>query len=134
MEYTVNPINKYIFEILTVSSGLVYISVVSDNTNLIGDAVLIFAAMFRIFPSFNKILTGLQKLNIHKKSFNNIHKLYYEKSDRKLPNNEIFFNKIDSFSFTLNKVEIDKSKYIKNLNISFYKKDKIILIRGVEAG
>ena len=129
MEHTINPVSKYIFEILTVTSVLIYIFFIA-NSNIISDAILIFAAMFRIFPSFNKIISSLQKLNIHKKSFKNIYELYYEKHKFKKNKETIVIPNIKTFEFKLNSIEIEKNKFIKKLKVNFSSKDKLILIKG----
>lgn len=130
MENTINPINKYIFEILTVISVLVYIIFTNNTEEIIEDAILIFAAMFRIFPSFNKIISALQKINIHKKSFTNIAKLYYEKVESSYSLNLTSIKDIQTFEFHLKQIEIEENKFIKDLKIKFSKRDKLILVRA----
>ena len=86
--------------------------------------------MFRIFPSFNKIIGNLQKINIHKKSFNNISKLYYKKSETLELKKSFFIDNIKSFEFHLRSTEIEKNKFIKNLKIKFSENEKLILIKA----
>lgn len=130
MEHTINPLNKYVFEILTVISVLIYISFKNANGDVIGDAVLIFAAMFRIFPSFNKILSSMQKINIHKKSFNNIYKLYYEALKTEKIQDTTPIQEIKTFEFKLKKVQIEDNKFITDLGINFTQNDKLILLKS----
>ena len=75
-------------------------------------SVTLFAvSAFKILPSINRIVIGIQKINFSKNSLNVINSLL------SLENNE-FFKKIDSSFNFKNKIELKKVSDKNNLYVS----------------
>ena len=111
-------------EFIAVCLFLVFIFVAFqfyNNFNEILPSVTLFAvSAFKILPSINRIVIGIQKINFSKNSLNVINSLL------NLENNE-FFKKIDSSFNFKNKIELrnisfeylKNKKILENLNLSF---------------
>ena len=131
LENSIRPVNKYIFEVLTVLFMYFFIRNYSVDGSYYSQLFLIAAALFRIFPSLNRIIGALQQMSVHKHALKKINELYFavgESWDK-----ESHPQKLQDFSilqYQLERFSINDQRIFKDLEISIEKKNKITLLQA----
>lgn len=118
----IQQLPKYIFEIfaiLSVSFLLIYFSLKGFETSQITSVLgLYMASIFRLMPSFNRILSSLQSLRFAKPILENLYDVFSE-TDK---NEKFHYEVLNNLDFE--KIKFEKEIEFKKVNFSY--KDKII--------
>ncbi|MDC0127345.1 ABC transporter ATP-binding protein/permease [Methylophilaceae bacterium] len=134
MENYIRPLSKYTYEVLTIFFIYIFVDFYYGSQFFYENLILILAALFRLFPSFSKIITSLQQIVIHKKSIDGILEAYQKNLIVDDPlainldkNNLINNIKVKSFSYHLKSLVIGKKK-MGGMSIELGARDKMSLI------
>jgi len=130
MENYIRPISKYTYEVLTIFFIYIFVDFYYGSQFFYENLILILAALFRLFPSFSKIITSLQQIVIHKKSIDGILESYQKNlvvADSLDINNSTNDEKVKSFSYHLKSLVIGKKK-MGGMSIDLGLQDKMALI------
>jgi ABC-type transport system involved in cytochrome bd biosynthesis fused ATPase/permease subunit len=130
-ENSIRPLSKYIYEIITVFFIFTYVGLYYGDQFFYENLLLVFAALFRLFPSFTRIIISLQQLEMHKKSVNGVIEVFpKENFDIKFLKNEPEVDwRVDSFSYELIKLVVG-DKTISNIQMKLDASDKMVLLRA----
>lgn len=127
---------KYWLECIFIISFSIFLIIkfnTSENGNVLVTLGLFAAAVFRIFPSINRILSSLQRLNFSNTIVSNLNKnLKYSRGNQKNNNQKIFFNK--KIKFINISFGYEYNKIINNFNFEITKGDFVGLIGKTGSG
>jgi ABC-type multidrug transport system fused ATPase/permease subunit len=132
IEGSIRPLSKHIYEIATVFFIFIFVSFYYGEKFFYGDLILIIAALFRLFPSFTKVIASLQQIAVHRKSVDGVIEVFYQNDvDYSLPSvaKKKDDNNIESFFYELINLPIG-DKTIGGMKIKLDPNDKMVLVRA----
>jgi len=137
---TLNQLPRFYLELISVLGLTLFIGIMllqgKDVPTLIATIGVFVAAVFRLIPSINKIITAFQNLKYHNSSLNIIFNEFLNLSNNHKPKTKINFsfkNKLEISGLTF-KYKNDSNLILDNINLEIFSGETIGIIGGSGQG